>query len=448
MKHTMKRTILLAAALSFATSVAAQDPQGTQVPQQAGRIHRTQVVPNDTRHDAQAGIRTASGYSIEYTPAPLGLTDSAVRVGQVVEIPYIWTDGNVYLHLEGVGSAYTLRVNGQPVATVEDSSTPAEFALTPYIRQGKNAIELDMRHSTADAINATPPSRKAFEGSYLYYQNKRSIRDFELALVPDSTRRFGVLELNLIVQNSFNYDEPLTVGYDIYSPEGKLLEFNVFDLVLTGRSVDTLRFSHYIYHTYEHKWEAGGKTLPPLYNVMLFTKRDGAYKEYMPLKVGFGKTELIDGQIMRLGKQIKPVTARYNAAADPKTTRTQLLALKAQGKNTVTPDYPQPDWFYALCDQVGLYVIDRANINAPEKRTDRTLGGTPSNDPALADEFVERVKAMYYRSRNHTCVIAYALGNDSGNGYNMYKAYQWLKGVEKSRPVIYEAADGEWNTDL
>ena len=76
------------------------------------------------------------------------------------------------------------------------------------------------------------------------------------------------------------------------------------------------------------------------------------------------------------------------------------------------------------------------------------MGGTPSNDPSLADEYLERVKAMYYRSRNFTCVIAYALGNPSGNGYNMYKAYEWLKSVETARPVIYADAAGEWNTDL
>ena len=126
----------------------------------------------------------------------------------------------------------------------------------------------------------------------------------------------------------------------------------------------------------------------------------------------------------------------------------ELLRLKGQGYNTVCPDCPQPAWFYALCDETGLYVIDRAAISAPERRGDRTVGGTPSNDPRLADEYLERVKAMYYRSRNFTCVVAFALGAPSGNGYNMYKAYEWLKSVEKSRPVIYEDADGEWNSDL
>ena len=74
-----------------------------------------------------------------------------------------------------------------------------------------------------------------------------------------------------------------------------------------------MRFSPFIYHTYKNKWEAGSKT-PPLYKVMLFTRRNGVYKEYMPLKIGFGKTELVDGRIMRRGKELKPVKAGYNAA--------------------------------------------------------------------------------------------------------------------------------------
>ena len=237
------------------------------------------------------------------------------------------------------------------------------------------------------------------------------------------------------------------MGYDIYSPQGKLLDFNIREVVIPGRTTDTVRFSPFIYGTNANKWEPGAKN-PPLYKVMLFTRRDGAYREYMPLKIGFGKTEFTDGRITRFDKEIKLVKTRYNAAADRKTTLAELKNLKSKGSNTVCPDYPQPAWFYELCDELGLYVIDRANINAPDRRDDRRVGGTPSNDPALADEYLERVKAMYYRSRNHTCVVAFALGGESGNGYNMYKAYEWLKSVEKSRPVIYTDADGEWNSDL
>ena len=277
-------------------------------------------------------------------------------------------------------------------------------------------------------------------------REKRSIRDFNVALIPDSTRKFGVLDLEVIVQNGYNYEEPITVGFDIYAPNSKLLDFSVNDITVPGRSLDTVRFSPYIYHTYENSW--GAKGAAPLYRVMLYTKRKGVFKEYIPLKVGFGKTEMKDGKIIRFDKPVTIVSERYNAAADAAATRKELLALKKKGINTIWPNAPQPYWFYNLCDELGLFVIDQANINAPEKRDDRTTGGTPSNDPRLADEYLERVRNMYYRSRNHTCIIGFALGGESGNGYNMYKAYQWLKSVEPSRPVICIDADGEWNTDL
>lgn len=437
--YTMKRTILLAAAL-FAAAVA--------VAQQAGRIYRTEVIPYDTRHDAETRNRAGSGHTIDFAPRTLASTGEGALAEAEIEIPYVWTDGQVYLHLENVPSAYALWVNDTLVGKVEDYATPAEFLLTPAIREGANTIRLIRYPGQRAQLNAPSVARTPYENSYLYYQNKRSIRDFEIALVPDSAgRNFGVLDLRIIAQNAFNYEEPVEVGYDIYSPQGKLLDFNIVEVHIPGRSTDTVRFRPYIYHTFENKWEAGAKN-PPLYRVMLFTRRQGAYKEYMPLRVGFGKTELRDGKIVRLGKELKINASTYNAGADRKTTLTQLKALKAKGVNTIAPDYPQPAWFYELCDELGLYVIDRANIDAPEKRDDRRVGGTPSNDPALAGEFLERVKAMYYRSRNFTSVIAYALGGDSGNGYNMYKAYEWLKGVEKSRPVIYAGADGEWNTDL
>ena len=451
----MKRTILTAALAACALSATAQImEERNPVPMTpgGGRVYRTEVVPYDARHDAEARNREAGGYWKAFEPEVTIATEGPLHavLEQEIEIPFAWTDGMVYLHVENPGSAYSLWLNDRQVAEVSDPLTPAEFDLTPFIREGANDFKLLMRNDNpARQLDAAAPVvRKSFENSYLYYQNKRSIADFEIGLVPDSLGRdFGMLDLKIVTQNAYNYEEPVTVGYDIYSPQGKLLEFNMKEVTIPGRSTDTVRFSPYIYGTYDNVWSADRRN-PPLYRVMLFTRRDGAYKEYMPLRIGFGRAELVDGRLMRLGRELQLSTAPCNAAADRATTRRELLALKVAGKNTVCPDCPQPAWFYELCDEVGLYVIDRANINAPDGRTNRAVGGTPSNDPALADEYLERVKAMYYRSRNFTCVVAYALGGPSGNGYNMYKAYEWLKSVEHDRPVIYEDADGEWNSDL
>ncbi len=437
----MKHSILLCTALLALAGARAQE---------SARIHRTEAVPYDTRHDAEARNRAASGHTIDFRPKTSIVTEGALSfvLEQQIEIPYVWTDGCIYLHLENPGSACSLWINDRQAAEIDDPLTPAEFDITPYIRQGANDFKLLMR-SGRDRLDAQHPTRfEPFANSYLYYQNKRSIRDFEIALVPDTLgRNFAMLDLKIVAQNMFNYDEKVEVGYDIYSPQGKLLEFDIREVTIPGRSTDTVRFTPFIYHAFENKWESSAKN-PPLYKVMLFTRRNGTYKEYMPLKIGFGKTALVNGQLTRLGKPLKLNACRYNADADVKTTSARLLALRKEGYNAVAPDYPQPEWFYGLCDELGLHVLDRANIHAPERRTDRRVGGTPSNDPALADEYLERVKAMYYRSRNHTCVAAYILGGEAGNGYCMYKAYQWLKSVEHDRPVLCVDADGEWNSDL
>ena len=334
----MKRTILTAALAACALSATAQImEERNPVPMTpgGGRVYRTEVVPYDARHDAEARNREAGGYWKAFEPEVTIATEGPLHavLEQEIEIPFAWTDGMVYLHVENPGSAYSLWLNDRQVAEVSDPLTPAEFDLTPFIREGANDFKLLMRNDNpARQLDAAAPVvRKSFENSYLYYQNKRSIADFEIGLVPDSLGRdFGMLDLKIVTQNAYNYEEPVTVGYDIYSPQGKLLEFNMTEITIPGRSTDTVRFSPFIYHTYKNKWEAGSKT-PPLYKVMLFTRRNGVYKEYMPLKIGFGKTELVDGRIMRLGKELKPVKAGYNAAADRKTTLAELKALKAKG---------------------------------------------------------------------------------------------------------------------
>lgn len=98
---------------------------------------------------------------------------------------------------------------------------------------------------------------------------------------------------------------------------------------------------------------------------MLFSRRQGAYKEYMPLKIGFGRARLENGKIVLHDTVLELKKAAYNAAKDRATTLTEIKALKVKGINTLCPSYPQPRWFYELCTEQGMYVIDCAAIAAP-----------------------------------------------------------------------------------
>lgn len=414
---------------------------------QQNEIFRSEVLPRQNRHDAVVGgDYSLSGLYIRFSPELEELSDEAIWMGQRTEIPYVWTDGLVMIHLEAVGQPYSLVVNDREVCCCEDGISPAEYNISSYIRQGENHLRLALRGGeSGHTQQGLQVAAERFTGSYLFTQQKRSIADFRVRLVPDSLRRFGVLELDIIARNAFNYPEEVNVAYDIYSPTGKLMDYTDHPIQIEGRSQDTIHLHPFIYHTNEQKW---GDGKAPLYRVMLFTKRDGNMWEYMPLEIGFSDMQYRDGQWYRFGEPYTLKTTPCNALADRAKTETEMRRLQKAGYNTLCPNAPQPCWYYELADRLGLYVIDCAAISAPDKRDDRTVGGTPANDPALAEEFTARVKRMYYRSRNHTSVIAYSLANPSGNGYALYKAYEWLKSVEKHRPVFYSDAAGEWNSDF
>lgn len=409
-------------------------------------VFRAETLPYDNRHDAKVGgDYTQSSQYIRFSPQVESLDGETIWMSQQSEIPYVWTDGLVLIHLENVGQAYSLEVNGEPVTHCEDGFSPAEYDLTPYIRQGENSFRLGLHpgrlNHTQQGLKLTA---ERLTGSYLFSLQKRSVADFQISLQPDSLRRFGVLNLEIVARNAFNYEEEVNVAYDIYSPSGKLLDYSDRPTLISGRSQDTLRFSPLIYHTNEQKW---GNGKAPLYRVMLFTKRDGKMWEYMPLRVGFSDMQYRDGVWYRFGEKYTLKKVRCNASADRQQTRKAMLDLQGRGFNTLCPTHPQPAWYYDLADELGLYVIDCAAILAPDERDNRRVGGTPANDPSLAEEFTRRVQRMYYRSRNHTSVIAFSIANPSGNGYALYKAYEWLKSVEQERPIFYEDARGEWNSD-
>ena len=434
----MRRVFLLAVAIFSIITTSAQQ----------ARVYRSEFLTYDKREDAVADKRDQTARYVEFAPVSVAVAAGEARYMQKVEMDASMNDYNIFFHLEAVGSAYTLYINNRLVEDVDDPYTPADYIITPFLRQGMNEILLCMRESSTPQLQEQLPplAQHLFSNSYIFAQRRLSVRDFDIMLEPDSTRQFARLKIDAIIANDFNFEETIQVGYDIYNPKGKLVDFSVNALTLDGRSKDTLTFHPYVYHANEFKWEAGRA---PLYEVMLYIKRNGMLWEYIPLKVGFGRTEYRDGKLYRFDKElVLKKKEHFNAKADRAQTLREVEALKKQGINTLCPDYPQPKWFYDMCDKAGLYVIDCANISSPTECDNRAVGGTPANEPMLVEEYLERVKAMYYRSRNHTCIVGFALsGCDSGNGYNMYKAYQWLKSVEKRLPVYYKGANGEWNSD-
>ena len=133
---------------------------------------------------------------------------------------------------------------------------------------------------------------------------------------------------------------------------------------------------------------------PQLFDLMLYTRRDGRITEYIPMKFGLNETELRDGELWINGKRAELKAVDYNAARTEDATKKELRTLKSGGVNTVCVAYPQPRWFYELCNEVGMYVIDQANINAGYRTNDRNVGGSLVNNPAFLPQFIDRAATI------------------------------------------------------
>jgi beta-galactosidase len=127
--------------------------------------------------------------------------------------------------------------------------------------------------------------------------------------------------------------------------------------------------------------------------------------------------------------------------------REDLRLIKAANMNAVrTSHYPSDPRWYELADEFGLYIVDEANIESHGMgyQPDVTLG----NNPAWEIAHVDRMRRMVERDKNHPSVIIWSMGNEAGNGVNFYAAYEWTKDRDDTRPVQYERALQDWNTDI
>ncbi len=416
----------------------------------AQRIMRTEFVPYNMRADANAGLRSDSTQYAPFTPTRMDEVGGAVILTQDFDLPYEWSAGRTYMHIENLGMAHSLIVNGEEVEYVDDPLTPVEYNISKYLHQGVNQISI----AVSEPINPElqegvtkdqRPTREKLEDCYLYAHRRRDIHDYSARIYPDSTGMFARLEIVAIVENGYNFEEPLEVGFDIYDPAGKLVDYSTRVVTIEGKSRDSVIFNSYVYNADVNRWSIKN---PALYTVTLLTKSSGVIRNYLPMKVAYMDREYRDGELYNFGEKVTMKATKYNATSSKEQSRKELEIIKKSGVNTLRPDYPQPIWLYELADQMGLFVVEQANINAPYAAEKRSVGGTPSNMPQLLSDYISRAENSYYRVKNHPSVIAFSMGSNSGNGYNMYKMYEWYKGVEPIRPIIYDGVAGEWNSDV
>lgn len=374
-------------------------------------------------------------------------------------IPDSWDERRIFIHLGAVKSAFYIWINGQYVGYSEDSKLEAEFDITPYIRKGENTVSLEVyRWSIASYLECQDFWRiSGIERDvYLYSTPAVDLRDFTIISTLDKEYRHGQLSLTAELSNytlEAKAKATLPVDYlveaQLYDADGR----KVLERQAKG-SFDTRTKSLSIQAEVPNvkAWTA---ETPNLYTLYLSLKdAGGKLLEVIPTRVGFRTVEIRNAQVLVNGQPVlikgvnrhehHPLTAHVVSEAD---MRKDIELMKQLNVNAVRNcHYPTHPLFYELCDEYGLYVCDEANIESHGMgyRLDRTLG----NDHRWLKAHMDRIMRMYQRDKNYPCITFWSLGNEAGNGYNFYNAYMALKKADSTRPVQYERAVYEWNTDI
>ena len=362
-------------------------------------------------------------------------------------VPEGWKGRKVFLNLAGIKSGTYVYVNGKEIGYSEDSKSLARFDVTWALVHGDNELTLKVyRYTTASYLECQDFWRISGIERDVYLSSEKTPTRFDFSVVStlDPTFTQGVFRLKMRSEGRAD------VFYELIDKDGQTVADAIYNFSGEVETVtDTIPDVRV--------WSA---ETPELYTLLL--KVNG---EYTRFHVGFRRIEIAtvkDGErdvkaLLVNGKPVKfkgvnmhehnPYTGHYQTRDD---ILRDLQLMKMANINAIrTCHYPQPREFYELCDSLGFYVYDEANIESHGMgyKLDRTLG----NNTAWQAKHIDRILNMYRRTANYPCVTILSLGNEAGNGANFYEAYRVLKALEKdgqNRPVCYERAEREWNTDM
>ena len=416
-------------------------------------------------------IYTNHGYEFKPRNPQPPLLPEANPVGvyrRDIEIPASWDNRDIYLHIGGAKSGLYVYLKGKEGGYSEDSKNPAEFLINKYLQPGKNVLTLKIfRWSTGSYLECQDFWRMSGieRDVFLWSQPKASIQDFRVVSTLDDTYTNGIFKLAVDLKKHTQETKNLNVGYELLDAKGNLMTSEANDIWVSPASPQTASFEYDLKNV--APWSAEH---PNLYKLLMTIKEEGKVIEVVPFNVGFRRFEM--KQIDQVAEDGKPYTVLlFNGQPvkfkgvnihehNPETghyvteelMRKDFELMKQNNINAVRLcHYPQDRKFYELCDEYGLYVYDEANIESHGMYYSLKKGGTLGNNPEWLIPHMDRTMNMYERNKNYPSVTFWSLGNEAGNGYNFYQTYLYLKDKEinsMNRPVNYERALWEWNTDM
>ncbi|WP_297095029.1 glycoside hydrolase family 2 TIM barrel-domain containing protein [uncultured Draconibacterium sp.] len=419
------------------------------------------VPSNWQMHGYGIPIYTNTVYPFKANPPYIQHDNNPVGSYQrIFTIPADWDKNqNIFLHFDGVKSAFYIWVNGEKVGYSQGSMTPAEFNISEYLKEGENLLAVEV-YRWSDGSYLEDQDMWRFSGIYrdvyLFTTPKIAISDFYVTTDLDDQFKHVDLKIKTKVKN--------TTGKDLSKMELKAYLFPKGSW--TDESVVTLNEKINIAENREQEIELSQKIknpklwsaeFPNLYTLLLELRdSDGRTLERVSTDIGFREVEIRGGEFFVNGKSIlfKGVNRHEH---DPDRGRAitresmikDILMMKQNNINSVRcSHYPnQPEW-YRLCNEYGIYLVDEANVESHGVSYGKDI--LPGNDPNWTAAVLARAGRMVIRDRNHPSVVLWSLGNEAGHGDNFFKMSDHIRDLDPTRPIQYrqmnEAADMDSQT--
>ncbi|MGM9636881.1 MAG: glycoside hydrolase family 2 TIM barrel-domain containing protein, partial [Eubacteriales bacterium] len=336
-------------------------------------------------------------------------------------------DKEIYLNFEGVDSCFYVFLNNKYVGYSQVSHMTSEFCVTPYLHAGVNEIKVLVF--------------KWCDGSYLEDQDMWRLsgifREVYL-LYRDRTARIS----DLYVHTDIAYDfltADLTVD-TVRVGSAETLEWRLLDQdqTIIEQGQDKIELTVQCPKLWSDE-------SPYLYTLLIHLGT-----EWIAQKIGFCKVEIRNKTVLINGKKVKAKGVNRHDShpilghATPYEHMVEdLMILKRHNVNTIrTSHYPNDPRFTELCDKYGFYVVDETDL---ETHGIWVMGSANylTDNPEWREAYLDRVRRMVERDKNHPSVIMWSLGNESGYGDNHREMAAYIRGRDKSRLIHYE---GCYNT--
>lgn len=363
-------------------------------------------------------------------------------------------ENQIFLNFGGVNSCFFVWLNGEYIGYSQDSKLPSEFDITEHAKQGKNKLAVEV-YRYCDGTYLEDQDMWRVSGIerdvYLHKTPKLRIQDFKVEAQLDETNQNGKLNLIVQTENHTSESKKYKILAQLKDKKDQVV-WNDFALVETAYRKNN-NYHQVHFSSFLKDIESWSPKYPNLYTLKL-TLQDENDKTLMITgsKIGFTKTDIKDGIFYFNGAvaEIKGVNRHEHhptwahavgysdKAFNIKQMREDLMLMKSLNINAVrTAHYPNHPAFYDLCDELGLFVCDEANVEAHWYMMLKPFQNLP-RDSSFREAILSRIKNMYERDKNHPSIIMWSVGNENGTGKTMVQAYNMLKELDPHRPIFNE----------